>query len=314
MLSYQINNLLYESITRSMTFLFPHAITKMRIGDDTESHLLQLPADISIIIFSNLNIIDIVRLELVNMSFKNLIRKNNWTNINIGLSLNFCDDYYNNVLYYLHEKNCIVQNLDVVKTILSTHKLMVENLSISYFNEEILKIIHHCRRIKLRGWGITNQSLGYIKNAKNISISDYPYMLLIIIPIHQKKDALLTDDTDAINDTGLSNLVNCHKVKLYHCTDITETGLGYLANCDTVKLSHCKVTDNGLKNLVKCRKVDLHYCDEITNVGLNYLVNNCEKIVITHCTNITRHNVDHQIENNSSILIIDYILIPIVKK
>ena len=194
-----------------------------------------LPREIIIEIFGYLSFNELIKLQLMDKLFKQIIRKNKWPHITVRPKnslhkINFIIDNYSFTNYDLSNCNQITDTS--VSKLGNCHTL---NFSwCSQITDAGVSKLGNCHTLNLSGCSqITNESVSKLGNCHTLNLYG----------------------CDKITDASVSKLGNCHTLNLAFCYQITDASALKLGKCHTLSLLGCnKVTDvviNQLRITVK---------------------------------------------------------------
>lgn len=200
-----------------------------------------IPTEILVHIFNYLQYKHLIKLEILNKRFKNVMRTAIWNHLVLIYKINY-------------------------KTI----KFMIDNYKFTNFNfictkshvitDEIAKLFSVRNMTKI--------NLSYCNNITDASV--------ILLTGCRK---LILSNCKNITDASIRYLGNCHYLDL-SSTKITDESVKYLTNCRILVLYECRrITDISVKLLRNCRILNIVGCPYITNVGVRTL--NCHKLKVS---------------------------------
>lgn len=230
-----------------------------------------LPTEIVVQIFYQFSLRQLIQLEMVCRTWKNLIRQYPWFHFDVYMFRvpeSYMSDHPKNYLQVIEillgHNNIQYYDIKLVKHLLFNYHFQKIYLRGSHIDETVIERLSQlsCQAISITNCKILTDS----ELSKFIWLPKCRYVNLSGCPI--------TDNT-------LPFLKDCYKVVLNHCRLITDKGLVHLAKCQYIYLGGCsQITDDGVKYLDKCQYLNIRSCQVSTEMVV-HLRKNVKKLVCT---------------------------------
>ena len=214
----------------------------------------RLPKEIVIHILSFLNFKELISMERVNHFFEKMIKMESWNHLTVVM------------ITYLRNNFLFEVNYRSIKKFLENHHFSCYDFSECVVDDALLTSIHGCQFLDLS----ICQGLSY--HVFNELANNNKFKSIALGGLKIGSDALKA-------------FKECDDISLAFCDRLTDMDIPKQMNCVKIDLSNCNnLTDNCLQSFTKCKFVYLQY-SKFTDVGISALIN-CEALFIDGC-NVT---------------------------